>query len=118
APSTVELVRACVLKWLREGAAEPRDGEQPHQATGTLRCLPVLEVGIDTSFGDLGIDSLASVPLALELETASGVPIGAELLYDYPTVRELAAYIDIQRDSQRDSQRGGAPAPATAGAGN
>lgn len=107
APSTVELVRACVLKWLREGAAAPRDPEQPHQATGTLRCLPALEVGIDTSFGDLGIDSLASVPLALELEAASGVAIGAELLYDYPTLRALAAYID--------SQRAVIPAPAAAG---
>lgn len=106
APSTVELVRACLLKWLREGAAAPRGGELPHQATGTLRCPPAPEVGIDTSFGDLGIDSLASVPLALELEAASGVPIGAELLYDYPTVRALAAYVD--------SQRAGAPAPAPA----
>lgn len=100
ATGSVELVRACLLKWLREGAAEPQDGGQPHQSTGTLRGMPVPEVGIDSSFADLGIDSLASVPLALELETASGVRIGAELLYDYPTVRELAAYIDSQRDTR------------------
>lgn len=103
--SSVELVRACLLKWLRESAAEPFDGSGVHLSTGTLRRQPLIEVGIDASFGDLGIDSLASVPLALEIEAASGVRVGAELLYDYPTVRELAAYIDAQRDAQRDRQR-------------
>jgi len=42
------------------------------------------------------------VPLALELEGASGVRVGAELLYDYPTMRALAAYIDAQRNGQWD----------------
>jgi len=98
-------VRACLLKWLRESAAEPFDGGRVHLSTGTLRCQPQVEVGIDAAFGDLGIDSLASVPLALEIEAASGVRVDAELLYDYPTVRTLAAYIDTQRDTQRDVQR-------------
>nr|WP_267498746.1 AMP-binding protein [Massilia sp. IC2-278] len=101
--SSVELVRACLLKWLRESAAEPFDGSGVHLSTGTLRRQPHIEVGIDASFGDLGIDSLASVPLALEIEAASGVRVGAELLYDYPTVRALAAYIDAQRDERRDA---------------
>ena len=101
--SSVELVRACLLKWLRESAAEPFDGSGVHLSTGTLRRQPHIEVGIDASFGDLGIDSLASVPLALEIEAASGVRVGAELLYDYPTVRALAAYIDEQRDEPREA---------------
>ncbi|MEW6022963.1 MAG: AMP-binding protein [Pseudomonadota bacterium] len=103
--SSVELVRGCILKWLRESAAEPLDIGGLHLSTGTLRRQPPLAVGLDTPFGDLGIDSLASVPLALEIEAASGGHIGAELLYDYPTVRELAAYIDNQRDARRDAQR-------------
>ena len=124
ASASVELVRACLLKWLREGASEPQDMGQPQQPAGALRCLPAVDVGIDTTFADLGIDSLASVPLALELEAASGVRIGAELLYDYPTVRELAAYIDSQRDAQcgsqheaeRDARRvGPGPVPAVGG---
>lgn len=103
--SSVELVRTCLLKWLRESAAEPFDGSGVHSSTGTLRRQPQVEVGIDAAFGDLGIDSLASVPLALEIEAASGVRVDAELLYDYPTVRELAAYIDTQLDDQHDVQR-------------
>lgn len=101
--SSVELVRACLLKWLRESAAEPFDGSGVQLSTGTLRRQPHIEVGIDAAFGDLGIDSLASVPLALEIEAASGVRVGAELLYDYPTVRALAAYIDEQRGERREA---------------
>ena len=98
--STVELVRGCILKWLREGLPEQAEGAGLSLSAATLRSATLAEVGLDTAFGDLGIDSLASVPLALELEAASGVAIGAELLYDYPTVRALAAYIDAQRGAE------------------
>jgi acyl carrier protein len=95
APSSLELVRTCFERWLCEGALG--DAASPRIDAWT----------VDTPFGDLGIDSLASVPLALEIEGASGVPVSAELLYDYPTVRALAAYIDEQRDERRDAMRGG-----------
>ena len=150
APSNLELVRACLQRWLREGGlgdgladapeadvqaaqewsntmparaatqacAEPEDagvalatrgdpapaafdatfGDDALQVdigAGAAACLDGWSV--DTPFSDLGIDSLASVPLALEIEQASGVPVSAELLYDYPTVRLLAGYIDEHR---------------------
>ncbi len=66
----------------------------------------------DTPFSDLGIDSLASVPLALEIEQASGVPVSAALRYDCPTVRLLAGYIDQQRAEQRAHEEAGATATA------
>jgi acyl-CoA synthetase (AMP-forming)/AMP-acid ligase II/alkylation response protein AidB-like acyl-CoA dehydrogenase/acyl carrier protein len=119
APSSLELVRACVARWLREGglgdalpalpglpgdapaAADSfdsgREGEGPLQGADAWT--------VDTPFSDLGIDSLASVPLALEIEQASGAPVSAELLYDYPTVRALAAYVDERRDERRDETR-------------
>ncbi|QOL48096.1 AMP-binding protein [Massilia litorea] len=130
APSSLELVRACVARWLREGALgdtlpsgmPPLDVEAGavkgvHAWTDDMpdvdiarEAVPVIDAWtVDTPFSDLGIDSLASVPLALEIEGASGVPVSAELLYDYPTVRALAAYIDAQRDEQRDERRDGQP---------
>ncbi|WP_229425645.1 acyl-CoA dehydrogenase family protein [Massilia sp. Se16.2.3] len=81
--ASLERVLGCILKWFREGGAG--DAVMP-------------AVDADTSFGDLGIDSLASVPLALELEAACGVAVSAELLYDYPTARALAQYVDGLRD--------------------
>ena len=97
APSSLGLVHACLQRWLREGG--PGDAAMGGAEPGLAAW------GVDTPFSELGIDSLASVPLALEVEQASGVPVSAELLYDYPTVRLLAGYIDEQRDEQRDAQR-------------
>jgi alkylation response protein AidB-like acyl-CoA dehydrogenase/acyl carrier protein len=116
APSSLEQVRACLARWLSEGAlgdslpsmgddlAEDvtEDVSKPERSG----MAPVLEAWtVDTPFSDLGIDSLASVPLALEIEGASGVPVSAELLYDYPTVRALAGYIDELRDELGNERR-------------
>jgi len=113
APSSLELVRACVARWLREGGL----GDGPNEELPGIAVDVAAERdggaaferehwNVDTPFSDLGIDSLASVPLALEIEQAGGVPVSAELLYDYPTVRALAAYIDEQRD-ERCTEPGG-----------
>jgi len=103
--SSLELVRACLDRWLREGGL----GEGGAPGTWSGADMPRADIGADwnhdTPFSDLGIDSLASVPLALEIEQASAVPVSAELLYDYPTVRMLAAYIDERRGELREAQR-------------
>ncbi len=119
-PSSLELVRACLQRWLQEGGLGEGSQRRPAQdllAQGewggpaalaggggdlqvdivTDTVLALDDWSVDTPFSELGIDSLASVPLALEIEQASGVPVSAELLYDYPTVRLLAGYIDEQR---------------------
>jgi acyl carrier protein len=77
---THRLVYDVVFKWLRS------DGS-----------LPATPVDYDTPFTELGIDSLSSVPIALELEQQVALPIAPELLYDYQTVNALAAYIDTLR---------------------
>ncbi|WP_020654214.1 AMP-binding protein [Massilia niastensis] len=77
AAATRELVRDCVLNGLRDGG--------------------VMEIGDDTPFADVGMDSLAAMPVALELEQRCGLPVAAELLYEFPTVALLAAYIDTRR---------------------
>jgi acyl-CoA synthetase (AMP-forming)/AMP-acid ligase II/alkylation response protein AidB-like acyl-CoA dehydrogenase/acyl carrier protein len=79
-PSTRQLVHDSVMKWLR--------------SDGAGQCEPI---GYDTPFTELGMDSLATVPIALELEQQTALPIAPELLYDYQTVNALAAYIDTRR---------------------
>ena len=111
APSSLEQVRACLARWLREGAlgdALPDMADLAEDVARPERIGTTPDLGawtVDTPFSDLGIDSLASVPLALEIEGASGVPVSAELLYDYPTVRALAGYIDRLRDELRGERR-------------
>jgi acyl carrier protein len=91
--ATHRLVHESVMKWLRsEGAGE---------------CEPI---GYETPFTELGMDSLATVPIALELEQQTALPIAPELLYDYQTVNALAAYIDTRRrDAAMEEGTGVAP---------
>ncbi|OON62274.1 hypothetical protein B0920_01975 [Massilia sp. KIM] len=76
AEATRALVRECLLNSLRDGGVEDIDD--------------------DTSFAEAGLDSLAAMPVALELEQRTGLQVNAELLYEYPTVAALAAYIDAR----------------------
>lgn len=75
--ATRALVRECVLNGLRDAG--------------------VHGIGDDTSFAEAGLDSLAAMPVALELEQRTGLTVNAELLYEFPTVAQLAAYIDTRR---------------------
>ena len=80
-PCTRELVRECVLNGLRDAG--------------------VNAIGDDTSFAEAGLDSLAAMPVALELEQRTGLAVNAELLYEFPTVAQLAAYIDTRRRARQ-----------------
>jgi acyl carrier protein len=47
----------------------------------------------DARFDRYGIDSAAAISLAEELEQRLGRPLESTLLYDYPTIRTLAAFL-------------------------
>jgi acyl-CoA synthetase (AMP-forming)/AMP-acid ligase II/alkylation response protein AidB-like acyl-CoA dehydrogenase/acyl carrier protein len=71
------IVHAAILDWLRS--------EKPGAA--------VVDIDFDTPFTSLGMDSLSTVSIAVDLESRTGQAIVPELLYDYQTVRTLAAYL-------------------------
>ena len=71
------LVRRCLLAGLQDAGVETLADDEP--------------------FTEAGLDSLAALPVALELERQTGLAIGSELLYEYQTVATLAAYIDARR---------------------
>ena len=54
-------------------------------------------LGDDQPFVEVGLDSLSAMPVALALERQTGMAINAELLYEYQTVAQLAAYLDARR---------------------
>jgi acyl-CoA synthetase (AMP-forming)/AMP-acid ligase II/alkylation response protein AidB-like acyl-CoA dehydrogenase/acyl carrier protein len=74
---TRKIVHDSVLKWL---LAEKRRA--------------VSNVDYDTPFTSLGMDSLGTATLVLELEQQIGVSINPELFYEYRTINELALHID------------------------
>jgi len=80
--ATRAAVRACVEAWLK---SESRHGDVSFED--------------DTPFATLGMDSLATASIAVDLEQRLGMAILPELLFDYQTVAQLAAFIDGQRSS-------------------
>ncbi|MFC0250351.1 AMP-binding protein [Massilia consociata] len=82
-----ELVRRCVLDGLRD--------------------MGVTVLDDDTPFTEAGLDSLAAVPVALELERLSGVAVAPELLYEVQTVAALAAYLEARVRRDQPDRRDG-----------
>jgi alkylation response protein AidB-like acyl-CoA dehydrogenase/acyl carrier protein len=76
-------VHDCVLAWLRTEGRQNVDS-----------------IDADTPFAALGMDSLATATIAVELEERLGMPIVPELLFDYQSVNELAGFLERQRRTE------------------
>ncbi|ROU06209.1 non-ribosomal peptide synthetase [Lysobacter enzymogenes] len=68
------------------------------------------DIALDTAFVDLGMDSVMGVEWLPMIQQRSGVPLGPTKIYEYPTIRELAAYVAGQIPAAGQ----GADAPANA----
>lgn len=49
-------------------------------------------------FDELGLDSLTGMRLAARLEARLNMPVDIEWLYDHPSARQLAAFLDSHAD--------------------
>jgi acyl carrier protein len=61
--------------------------------TATILGLDAAAAEIDQGFFDMGFDSLMGLELKNRLEAAIRVPLPATLVFDYPTIRNLAEFI-------------------------
>ncbi|MFV8754835.1 type I polyketide synthase [Nannocystaceae bacterium ST9] len=79
------------------------------------------QLGPDTGFGDLGLDSLMAVELRQRLQAATGLKLPATLAFDHPTPSRVAAKLLAELafapalapalDSSRPSERSGLDDP-------
>ena len=54
------------------------------------------DVGVNTPFVDLGMDSVMGVEWLPMIQQRLGVSLGATKTYEYPTIRDLAGYVLAQ----------------------
>jgi acyl carrier protein len=87
--ATRAAVHECILRWLR---AESR--------------REVESIGFDVPFATLGMDSLATASIAVDLEQRLGMPIVPEVLFDYQSINELAAFLDRQHGQATATGKG------------
>jgi acyl carrier protein len=88
-----------------------RAPETPLQQTlcGIFRSLlDVPEVGIDDSFFELGGQSLQAIRLQNRIGSALGVAVSMSTVFDFPTVTQLAEYIDAKRGSAAQEKQASA----------
>ncbi|RJQ83717.1 SDR family NAD(P)-dependent oxidoreductase [Amycolatopsis panacis] len=87
---------AAERSWATLAPAERADAVLDLVREHTAGVLGFGEAGeIDSAhaFTDLGFDSLTSVELRNRLATAAGVPLGATVVFDYPTPAALAEHL-------------------------
>ncbi|QUR69250.1 non-ribosomal peptide synthetase [Mycobacterium spongiae] len=76
---------------------EPRD-ERERQLVGLFaEVLGLTQVGIDDNFFQLGGHSLTATRLVARIRASIGVEVGVRVVFDAPTVAELAECISQQR---------------------
>lgn len=67
--------------WLRDAVAE-------------LLQVDASEVAVTQSFAELGMDSVAGLRLTRRLQDLLEEEVELEWLFDHPTIRELAVFLD------------------------
>ena len=53
-------------------------------------------------FATLGMDSLATASIAVDLEQRLGIPVVPEVLFDYQSINELAGFLERQRHQKEN----------------
>lgn len=94
--------------------AEPRDAGERALAAAWCEVLRVDRVGADDNFFELGGNSLLAMQLMIRLQPQGEAPLPVVRLFEYPTVRALAAHLAAGKGSAGGAAGGAADAAARA----
>lgn len=59
-----------------------------------------LDLSVQTSFADIGLDSIASIELTMAFSDAFGMSVDASAIWDYPTIGALATHLASRMDQK------------------
>jgi epothilone polyketide synthase E len=82
------------------------------ESLGRVLRLPAERVDRRKPLGSMGIDSLIALEFRRRLEAALGLPLPATIVWNYPTVVELAAYLSSRLSEGRPASEPPLPRPA------
>ncbi|MEK5493064.1 beta-ketoacyl synthase N-terminal-like domain-containing protein [Paenibacillus sp. FSL R7-0297] len=94
------------------GAEQTLSPEAVEQQVKDVLCRVVKlqpeELSYELSFKEMGIDSISSVEIVRDLNEALHIQLDGIVLYDYPTIPELARYMvdEIQKNSGAMPEKG------------
>jgi len=89
----------------------PRTALEKQLAAIWEKLLDVTDIGIDDNFFELGGDSLISMQMVLEVETATGATIPNEY-FKQPTIATLTGYVDERHSESLDIRKEHVPRSA------
>ncbi|MCV3213932.1 acyltransferase domain-containing protein [Plectonema radiosum NIES-515] len=75
-----------------------------HQLSIVLGINQPESISLETGFFDLGIDSLIAVELRNKLRSATGVELPVGVLFDHPTINQLASFL-LDRIAPQSNQQ-------------
>lgn len=67
-------------------------------ALAALLELDPAKVTVTAHLSDLGVDSLIGLRFSRKIHDLTGREVELEWLYDYPTIKQLAALLDAQQE--------------------
>ncbi|MES2673583.1 MAG: acyl carrier protein [Pseudomonadota bacterium] len=80
APVTDVFTENDITEWMSEYLAKLLD-------------VSVDEIDVDADFRSMGLDSSSTVGISGDLSNSFGVELGESLLYDYPTIKDVASHV-------------------------
>ena len=78
------------------GTARATVEEELRQSLAEALFIDPAEIGAQRNFVELGMDSIVGVEWIKSVNKAYGTSLTATRLYDYPTLKELAAYLETK----------------------
>ncbi|WP_245533657.1 condensation domain-containing protein, partial [Actinoalloteichus spitiensis] len=93
----------------------PRTRTEEALAAVWCDVLGVDRIGVEDNFFDLGGDSIVSLRVVARLRPRIQADVSPRLLFDHPTIAELAPVLDVEAGGERAGSPGPALVPETSG---